>query len=206
MARLPTIYLLLSSLILTLTACKTAKLPITADASCRAVYQQRIHTANYKAGIDFFKKHYSGILVFKEVSDTLKRAVFITETGFKFFDFEFGAHHFSVIFCLPGLSKKMILNIFKRDFGLLLNPRRDKALAIVKNVNTITYTFADENGGRDTYIADTACRQILEIEHRKAGVESFHINISGMKGESFDSVNIKHKHIKLNISLKQIDR
>ena len=110
--------LLVSSLLLGSYSCTTMH-PILKGRE--TMTDTKISTATYHTQIDFFGKHLSGLLVFKATSDTTERTIFMTETGFKFFDFEFTPATFSVKYCLPAKNKKIITKTFQRDIGFLVD-------------------------------------------------------------------------------------
>ena len=114
--------LLASSLLLGSYSCSTNRVSTNRiPANCKTVINTKIKTATYHAQIDFFGKHLSGLLVFKATSDTTERAIFMNETGFKFFDFEFTPATFTVKYCLPAMNKKIIIKTFQRDLGFLVD-------------------------------------------------------------------------------------
>jgi len=208
MARWLTNYLLLSSFAFGLCCCSTTSKTkvVSAIEQCPVAYKQRINTATYNTTIDFYGKHLSGLLLFKAVGDTAKRVVFLSETGFKFFDFEFGAGGFAVKYCIPGLNKPVVVNTFKKDFGLLLNEQKESGLAQIEKDSAITITFAGEKNKRSYYTVDKQCKNLQKIEMGEGGLKSLSIGIKGMKNGNFDKVEIIHHNLNLRISLTQIDK
>jgi len=191
-----------------LASCHSAK-PLTlgsVNAECLRAEHQRIGNATYNTKIDFYKKHFSGLLLFKAIGDTDNRVVFVTETGFKLFDFEFSPHNFNIEYCLPPLSKKMILNIFKNDLGQLVLGDTATPVYISQKDSLITFTFARGNNRYQAYSVDDKCAQLIEIDRGGKCLKQVTTKIRGMKTGNFDEIDIYHHPVKLHISLKQIER
>jgi hypothetical protein len=178
----------------------------TITTDCIQASRQRIHNATYNTKIDFYKKHFSGLLLFKAVNDTDNRVVFVTETGFKLFDFEFTPHNFNIQYCLPPLRKKMILNIFKNDLGQLVQSDTISPLHINQKDSLITFTFARGNNRYEDYSVDSKCSRLTGIERGGKCLKQVTTKISGLTRGNFDEIDIYHRPVKLHISLKQIER
>jgi hypothetical protein len=74
----------------------------------------------YRASIDIFKKHFSGILLYKKTDSLSSHIVFVTELGMKIFDFEIKADSFRLISAFPGFdSKPHLIEMLKKDLGLI---------------------------------------------------------------------------------------
>jgi hypothetical protein len=197
-----------TAFVLSFSSCHTIKklelATITTD--CIQASRQRIHNATYNTKIDFYKKHFSGLLLFKAVNDTDNRVVFVTETGFKLFDFEFTPHNFNIQYCLPPLRKKMILNIFKNDLGQLVQSDTISPLHINQKDSLITFTFARGNNRYEDYSVDSKCSRLTGIERGGKCLKQVTTKISGLTRGNFDEIDIYHRPVKLHISLKQIER
>ena len=200
--------LLLLAMVIALASCHTTK-PLKlseVDHDCLKASRQRVHNATYNTKIDFYQKHFSGLLLFKSVSDTGNRVVFVTETGFKIFDFEFTPSTFNVQYCLPPLRKRAILNIFKNDLGQLVQYDTLPPAYINQKDSAITFTFARGNGLYQDYSVDRKCGQLTGIERGGKLVKQVSTKIAGITKGNFYEVNIRHHLLKLRISLKQIER
>ncbi len=209
MARLLTIYLLLSSLLFCSSGCTAIKQLKVMDTftNCPPIYEQRITTATYNTQIDFAKKHFSGLLVFKALDDTTKRAVFITETGFKFFDFEFTSNRFRVVYILPNLNKKIIVTTFQKDLGYLLLPINSKQARVELSDAMQTILKFPQKGSRaNYYYADKKCNSLQKIESGTNKKKSLSISVEGFKNENFETVKITHHGFPLSILLKQVEK
>jgi hypothetical protein len=205
MATLRTICLLwLSSTLLS--GCSVANKINVMDAftNCPPVFQSAIHTATYSAQLDFYKKHISGLFVFKSMNDTTERVVFMTETGFKFFDFEFTPHQFKVQYIIPSLNKKFIVNTLSRDLGyLVVPPFENSAHEQPKNDNYTIFKFPTHKAYA-YYSTDKRCDQLQKIEVGNDKKKSLVIDFTDRQNMNPKTINIAHRNFKLTIFMKQI--
>ncbi len=200
-------FLLLSSLVGTLSGCTAFKAGQKIEMSevCKATLARHVTTATYDTKIDFFKKHLSGLLVFKALNDTTERAVFITETGFKFFDLEFTPNTFTVRYCLAALNKKPIIAVLRRDFGLLLNTKRSP-IGLTEKSSLKTYIFAADTKRFDYFTVNKAGDGLVKIESGGRVYKPLVMDIQSPAGEHFDSISVLHKGLGLKMTLKKIKR
>ncbi len=205
MATLRTICLLwLSSTLLS--GCYVANKLNIMDAftNCPPVFKPAIRTATYSAQLDFYKKHISGLFVFKSMNDTTERVVFMNETGFKFFDFEFTPHHFKVQYIIPSLNKKFIINTLSRDLGLLvIPPIENSAHEQPKNDVSTIFKFPLAKGDV-FYTTDKRCEHLQKIEVGNDRKKDLMIEISEKQNKNPQTINIAHQNFKLTIFMKQI--
>jgi hypothetical protein len=201
-------FLLLSSLFGILSGCATFKAgqKIEMSETCKATLAQHITTATYDTKIDFFKKHLSGLLVFKALNDTTERAVFITETGFKFFDLEFTPNTFTTRYCLAALNKKPIIAIFKKDFGLLLNAKHGMPVGLSEKSSLKTYIFAADTRRFDYFTVNRTGDGLVKIESGGRISKPLTMDIQSVAGEHFDSVRVVHRGLGLKMTFKKIER
>lgn len=204
----PFFYLLLLVFCAGVTSCHSTKsLNLsTVNPDCIKASRQRIHNATYSTKIDFYNKHFSGLLLFKAISDTDSRVVFITETGFKIFDFEFSPNNFGIRYCLPALRKKFIINIFKNDLGQLVLTDTLSPPAINEKDSSITFTFARGNNRFENYLVGKNCGQLTGIQQGGKLIKHVFTKIDGLKAGNFDEIHINHRPLRLQIALKQIER
>jgi VCBS repeat-containing protein len=178
-----------------------------AFTNCPPVFRPAIHTATvtYNAQLDFYKKHISGLFVFKSMNDTTERVVFMNETGFKFFDFEFTPHNFKVQYIIPSLNKKFIVNTLQKDLGyLIVPPVENSAHEQPKSDAYTTFKFPQAKGAV-YYSTDRHCEQLQKIEVGKDKKKSLIIDLTDMQHNSPQTINIAHQNFKLTIFMKQIN-
>lgn len=196
--------LLLISLLLP--GCYVAKGTKALDifTNCPAVFTPAVRTARYTTQIDFYRKHLSGLMVFKATGDTTERVVFMTETGFKFFDLEFTPHTSSVRYIIPSLNKKIIVNMLTRDLGYLAAaPPENSAHDQPKSDNNTIFKFP-RGKGYDYYVADKQCNRLQRIESGTDSKKSLVIDFADGGESGLGTINIAHQNIKLTIFLRQI--
>jgi hypothetical protein len=186
----------LSSILLLLGGCIVAnKIPLMDSfTNCPPVFQPVIRTASYSAQLDFYKKHISGIFIFKAMNDTTERVVFMTETGFKFFDFEYTPHRFQVEYIIPSLNKKIIINTLHRDLGyLLIAPIENAAHNQLKNDTSTIFKFPMQQ------------EYVYYVTDKKYKKKNLVIGLSDTLNMKPKTINIAHQNFKLTIFMKQIN-
>lgn len=206
MAKLRTIcFLWLASTLLS--GCYVAKDTKAMDifTNCPPVFTPAVRSATYSTQIDLYNKHLSGLLLFKATGDTTERVVFMTETGFKFFDLEFSPHHFEVKYIIPSLNKKVIIKMLSRDLGyLVVPPVENSPHEQPKADSSIIFKFPI---GRsfNYYITDKKCTQLQRIEAGDDKKKNLVIGLIYGQKPAPETIKIAHQSIKLTIFLRQIN-
>ncbi|MCW3128343.1 MAG: hypothetical protein JWO03_4001 [Bacteroidetes bacterium] len=198
-------FLLLSSTLLS--GCYVAKGTKAMDmfTNCPPVFTPVVRNATYSTQIDFYKKHISGLLLFKATGDTTERVVFMTETGFKFFDFEFTPHHFEVKYIIPSLNKKIIVNTLHRDLAYIAMPPRENSAHEQPKSETNTIFKFPHGKSYDYYYTDKKCNALQTIESGTDTKKNLIIDLSGSLKHSPETIKITHQNLKLTIFLRQIN-
>lgn len=197
----------LSLISLLLPGCYVAKGTKALDifTNCPAVFTTPVGTARFTTQIDFYKKHLSGLMIFKATNDTTERVVFMTETGFKFFDLEFTPHSSSVMYLIPSLNKRIIVKTLIRDLGYLATPPLENSPHDQpKSDSNTTFRFP-RGGSYDYYVADKQCRSLQRIASGTETKKNLVIDFSNSGSQSHGAINIAHQNVKLTIFLRQID-
>ncbi|MCX7551454.1 hypothetical protein [Xanthomarina sp. F2636L] len=154
----------------------------------------------YKASIDVYDRNFSGLLIIKKLTDKEHRVAFTTEMGNKMFDFSFTEDNFQVNFILDELNKKMLINILKKDFKVLIleNPLISNSYSKENNqvfetliYNKKHYYFTENN-------------QLNQVIKTKNGKEKVQFLFSEINNHLANQIEIKHQNIKLKIKLKSI--
>jgi hypothetical protein len=76
--------------------------------------------ALYKATFDISKNHLTGLVFFKQTSDTSFRVIFSSETGMTYFDLELLEKRMNVMSVFPQMDRKPLLRILENDFRMIL--------------------------------------------------------------------------------------
>lgn len=174
------------------------------ELSCIGQFRPKIETVLYNTNVNVIGNHLSGLLIIKQMPDSSLRMVFSSETGFKFFDFEFSQNNFKVHYIINKMDKKSVIKTLRKDFELVLMHRLNVTDGyILKSDSNYYYTFPD---GKDHYyyVTDPGCSKLLWMERgskRKKIVKAIAINY---QGSIPDSIGITHSNFNFEIGLKRI--
>ena len=162
----------------------------------------------YRTTIDVYKNHFSGIMVIKRIeADSSYRIVFLSELGMKIFDFEFNnslPERFKIHQILEPINKKLLISTLRRDFELFLKmyPQEVKKESYISDksmIEKIKY-----NGFYNYYLFDNDSKYVTSITQKSWLFKKLVISNTGFSKSSPDTVNFKHKGIKLTINLSKI--
>ncbi len=161
----------------------------------------------FKASIDAFNNHFTGLMIVKPLTEEDYRIIFINELGIKIFDLEiFGTGDHKVHYCIEYLDKKLIIKTLKNDLSLMLNNQKSRILGEMQNKKSgiRVYKTRDKKGIKYLVVNDTTAR--VERIVRKDGLsKSANTSFFSSNGVELDSVRIAHKNIKLDIHLSKIN-
>ena len=192
-------------------------------SSCRSVYSDypavsvrqdclrelgpQFNNELYKAQVDITGRSLSGLLLIKKMPDTSTRIVFSTETGVKFFDFEFRENgEFKVIDILKKLNKKPVVTALKQDFELLLLSERGKIPVTTLSKDEYLYHGYKKGKKRAWYLTDKNCQQLVGAELSSTRKPLVRLNYYYQGTGNPDSILIKHLNFSFNIALKKLER
>jgi hypothetical protein len=199
-------YSLLGSLIFTLFSCSSPYKnlqKISGDATCVEKFKPIFSKNLYKAQINILGKELSGILLFKTMPDSSIRVVFSSEMGFKYFDFEFAKNgDFKVFYILKAMNKKVLVNMLKNDFELVLMQNLDFNNASFYQENQLKYSVFKQNSTFTYYITNENCSELVGIENASKHKIKVQIAMQNFKNNLPDRIGISHKNFKFNIGLK----
>ncbi len=156
----------------------------------------------FKSKIYFYKKYYTGLLFIKQTSVADYRIVFISEIGKKIFDFELNKNNFTVKYILPVINKKILIKTLKKDFSLMLlsNISSNKTTEF-KNDSLIMYKFKNLYGKNFIYYKNN---NLILLENANKIRKIISISYKNYKNNFPNTINIKHKNIKLRLNLNTI--
>ena len=185
---------------------------IQGGGDCVVKFKPDLHATVYKASVDVVGRHLSGLLIFKQTSDTITHVVFSNEFGFKFFDFEFLNNGvFRVASITPGMDKKAVIKTLKKDFELIMfrnissSTQKDSIVSFSLRSDSLIYHGYAQQQGINYYITDTACSRLVKMQRaskRKPVAEAF--MYMDETGNVPDSISIRHLNFSFSISLKKI--
>ncbi|MCB0464813.1 MAG: hypothetical protein KDC78_03925 [Aequorivita sp.] len=158
----------------------------------------------YKAKIEIYKKNFGGILIIKKLGPENHRVVFTTEFGSTLFDFEFEGDTFTKHFITEDLDKKIIVNILKDDFKLLVNESA-KVLAVYESKNQRIYkTESDESF--NFYFLEDNLEKLEKIVNTSKTKEKVVIDFTSSEENIAEAIVIQHNNIKLKIDLEKFKK
>ena len=202
-------YLLLSSLLLVLTGCRTLyshMKPVAGNAHQVTKLKPAFGVGKYRARVKVSGRRLSGLLVIKKMPDSAMRVVFTNEIGFTFFDFEWPAEQGFVIHSIiPQLNRKPVIKTLRKDFeGMMMNT----VAAFSSNVRTdgnLLYTVL--NSGKDYYyyVTDSTFTSLVRMERGGKRKKVLTVKMDAAEGKIPDSVTLHHHNFAFDIQLNKLD-
>lgn len=154
----------------------------------------------YKASIDVYNRHYGGLLIIKKIAENQHRLAFTTEMGNKLFDFTFTKNNFQVNFILDQLDKKILINILKKDFKVLVT---ENPTVLNSYSNKVIHIFETAIYNKKHYYF-THNKQLNQVVKTKNGKEKVLFLFSEIDNHLAHQIEIKHHNMKLDIKLRSI--
>lgn len=154
----------------------------------------------YKANIKAFDNNFGGVFVVKKLGPDQHRFVFTTELGNKIFDFTFREEDFKVNHILKELDKKLLINILKNDFKVLVSESPVVEKAFLMKTDTVYQT--DILGKNHFHFSKG--KQLYKITKIKNGQPNVEFLFSEINDDLAKHIEINHQKLKLTIRLKSI--
>lgn len=181
---------------------------IEVNAECaRKIAPRNIHTSWYKAGIDVTGKHFSGLLLIKNMPDSSIRVVFTTEAGMTWFDFGFSNDcHFTVYTIIKKLNRSPVIQTLRKDFELILGIPFRKASFQSWMAGDQVYFGVTQKNETAYFITNKDCGSLQSLEwgtKRKRGVT---VLIGGSGYPSPEKLDIIHHRFALQIRLSHFEK
>jgi len=194
----------------TLSGCRSAYddlQPTGEQTTCIRKFKPAFRVDWYTTSVDVYGHHISGLLLFKVMPDSAVRVVFTNEVGVTFFDFEFTKNDdFRVHQINSQLDKKIVINLLRKDFELLMMRRLgNKPLPVFRRQNE----FFDALPGKretDYFITDKDCASLLRIEKASKRKKMVEVKLVEETGSAPDSVSLQHFTFDMHIALKKLQR
>jgi hypothetical protein len=154
----------------------------------------------YKAKIDAFGNSFGGIFIVKKLGEQHHRIAFTTEMGNKVFDFTFERGKFKVNKILNKLDKKILINILKNDFRILIQEEFSIENSFRQKNQNIYETKIDAKKYY-YFLSQGKLNKVIRIGKGKEKVEFLFTEISDI---IVKKVQIIHKNFDLKIVLKAL--
>lgn len=74
----------------------------------------------FKASIDLYNKHFSGLILLKQLNEEVSHLTFVTEIGMKMFDFEVKDSVFRPVYVFEPLNRPKVIQLLQEDMKLIL--------------------------------------------------------------------------------------
>ncbi len=162
----------------------------------------------FKTNIHVYGKHFSGLLVTKQLQPNDYRVIFTTELGMKLFDFEFKDTAFTLHYCVPQFNRPLLLKTIQHDIEILLmNNLSGKPVAVLtdkKGLYDIKQIHFDDR--YNYYFKEKASQHLVKIEHSKKWIKKTIFTLNDYKNDFPGNIIIKHCDIKLKIELNLLKR
>lgn len=174
-------------------------------------FQKALYRCEANGRFIFRKFHLSGLLYFRNFSDTATRVVFQNELGITYFDFGWDKNNtFHVFQIMEQMNKPALITTLQKDFEIFLGKNIDTKTQILNSPQTkeklIRHPFYD--GFVYYYLQDnqaTSCTQIDYGTDKKTLTRfSFSPTLQTEKDSLPDSVVIKHYRAGFSIQLKKL--
>lgn len=158
----------------------------------------------YNMTVDFWRKHFSGLLLIRQTEAGTYRTLFSTHFGLSLFDLEINRDRVVVHHCIESLNKKKILDLLARDFsvlfGLFIQPENQvipyQCLSTQNEaVYYITYPIA-----KGFYRQDKATGRLEEIR-MGSGLRKITFRSLPDSSGNTPSIQIRHTGLRLTIGL-----
>jgi len=195
---------LLSSL-LCASGCKTPAAMVTKTAAeCMAVNENRGKDVRYRAGINVAGKHLSGMLILKESAADTTHAVFVTETGFRFFDILVLRDTVVVGSMLSKLDKPIVHKLLCTDIQLLTHAPIGAKCNIIHRNKQLSFTFVKHRETTE-YRCNETCDTLNSILFRRNGIKKVKVRFYGMKNKRYERIVLTHLAVPVKMNLELIE-
>lgn len=173
------------------------------------VFTDTCEKALYKVNISNNKNSLSGLAMIKKMEETNSfRAVFMSETGLKYFDFEFFKNDSVIVhYVMDAMNRKGLIRTLTSDFSLIFNTEvDDKTLTFYLAEKTREgYIIKEKQGGRQYYYFKDNNKPPCKIYRRAYLAPATDIEINFNPEFIPSNIIFTHGFINLKMELKLID-
>jgi hypothetical protein len=158
----------------------------------------------YKANLSVYGNDLSGIFIAKKINHTIHRVVFTTEFGNKLLDFEISESHFKVNYLIEDLDRKILINILREDFRLLL---KEDYTVTAEYGSATENVFKSEGKNLDNYLfVNKVNNKLMRLINASKRKEKINIAFTSENDIFADRIIIQHENIKLRIELNFFEK
>jgi hypothetical protein len=173
-------------------------------SNCLNTASPAFQTELYRASVDVYGNHISGLMFFKTMPDSSQNVVFATETGLTFFNFSWSkSGEFKVQHVIEKLDRKVVINLLRKDLELILIPSTYKSRANAESDKTHSVEFKKE---KVFFYASEDCQSLEKAEVRHGNTIKTKVSYFPVNKNIPDSVNIEHLNFNMQLTLGRIER
>ncbi|AUS05988.1 hypothetical protein [Pseudotamlana carrageenivorans] len=154
----------------------------------------------YKAQIEVYDNVFGGLFIVKKTGLESHRIVFTTEMGKTIFDFSFEKEAFKVHYILKDLDKKILINILKNDFKVLVTEAIRSKSTYVLAKDKVHHSVIDNQDYY--YFTNEKLHKIVRVNH---GNEKVRFVFSEMDDHGAGHILIEHLNLKFKMTFKSIN-
>lgn len=177
---------------------------LTSISYCLNTAAPAFKTELYKASVDVYGNHISGLMFFKTMPDSSQNVVFATETGLTFFSFSWSkSGEFKVQHVIEKLDRKLVINLLRKDLELILVPSTYKNKARLEPGNVYSVQFKKE---QIFFFVSQDCNSISKAEVRHQDKIKTKVLFFPQTKNVPDSVNIEHLNFNMQLALGRLSR
>jgi hypothetical protein len=167
---------------------------------------QHFATNWYSAGIDVVGRHFSGLVLIKNIQEGEHRVVFTNEAGLTFFDFGFKGDEFMVYTVVRQFDKRAVIRTLRKDFELLLAiPFRDNQFIVYETTDERYFAVAEKNE-MAYFITTKDCASLRRLERGDDSRATVSITFPGSTYPAPDSIVVSHHTFDLQVKLVRITK
>lgn len=152
--------------------------------------------------ISYKSNDVDGFLIVKHNAEGATRAVYTSIPGITIFDFEFSATEFDVHRCIEPMRKKIVLNLFEKDFRTLFLynvPASFNAKTYQSDNSTVGYKIKTDNG-KAYFVTDTNRKELQKVQ-LPGFITLLNIDYKDFEDDFPKHISIAHPKIKLKMQL-----
>jgi len=159
----------------------------------------------FKASIDLYDKHYSGLVLIKRTDEHTEHLTFVTEVGMKMFDFEISDTSFNLVYIFEPLNKPKLISLLKEDLQLmLLHSLYRRESDVFTKANYTAYRYKH---GKRYYFFVNEKKLPTGIIVKGSIFKKAKVVFVSRQDLSPQSIDLKHKgFMRLNMNLNRITK
>lgn len=160
----------------------------------------------YKAKLDLYRQHYSGLLLLKQTDANTSHLTFVTEIGMKMFDFEIKNDRFNLVYVFEPLNKPKLIQLLEADMKLiLLQHLLKKEASIYKQKDQLIFKVKD--GHRYYYELNPGKKTVKKIKVKGHILTKEKVLYNYNDSLDAEHIQLKHKGlIRLKIELTRLNK